>query len=189
TRSPQAASRGSDKVWVDRWISRRAFGLPSAFVGNVAGRADPGYPVGHRASTRRRTSTSPSPPHRPHARRAPPLLSAALHRRLHLEELIAEHRGALEVQSRGGFAHLALELGHHFLRTPALPGAVGRPRLGDLRHRPLPRVRHPRRQLDLLDRLLNRTGDDAVLPIVLLLDLPPALRLLDHPLHRSGDGV
>src|SRR5690606_32756104 len=101
TRSPQAVSRGSDKVWVDRWISRRAFGLPSAFVGNVAGRADSGYPVGHRASTRRRTSTSPSPPHRPHARRATPLLSAALHRRLHLEELIAEHRGALEVQSRG----------------------------------------------------------------------------------------
>ncbi len=41
----------------------------------------------------------------------------------------------------------------------------------------------------LADLLLDRPRGDPVLPIVLLLELPAAFRLLDRPLHRLGDAV
>src|SRR5690606_9667292 len=89
--------------------------------------------------------------------------------RLDLEELVAEGGGALEVEHRGGLAHLVLEDLRPLLQVQLV--GVGRRRLADLRrHRLLSRVGDAGREQRLLDALDDRRRDDPVLLVVALLD-------------------
>src|SRR5437879_13896604 len=102
-----------------------------------------------------------------------------------LEDLIAQHRGQLEIEIFGRGLHLALEqldegIALFGVRGPVEPGRGG---LGGLR------VRHARRESHLVHRLDDRAGGNPVPLVVRDLHLAPAAHLVEGALHRARDPV